>query len=133
MEYKTFLPIDPLPCPRPRIAVINGHGVAYYPTAYKKWVAEFVELFKGKTIEKFDGLLSVDVVFECRKARTSKLLAPVGDIDNYVKSLLDGLTKVGVWNDDKQVVQLRAMKRFAVTDPVICTVGINLHIKRAFQ
>jgi Holliday junction resolvase RusA-like endonuclease len=33
-----------------------------------------------------------------------------GDLDNYVKSLLDGLNGVA-YEDDKQVVNLKAFKR----------------------
>jgi Holliday junction resolvase RusA-like endonuclease len=129
VNFKSFLPIDPLPCPRPRVAVIRGHGVAYYPTAYKKWVAEFVKLFENQPPKKFTGPVRVHMSFECRKARTSKLLIPGGDVDNYAKSVLDGLTKVGMWDDDKQVTHLVAIKRFAVPDPVVSTVGIHLTIE----
>lgn len=134
MEYRTFLPIDPLPCPRPRIRVVklkNGKSFAnaYYPAEYQKWVAEFVELFKDKHIVPFDGPVRVRLCFDCRKARTSKLLIPGGDVDNYAKSVLDGLTKVGMWDDDKQVSGLLVIKRWAVPDKVVNTVGIHLRIK----
>jgi Holliday junction resolvase RusA-like endonuclease len=33
-----------------------------------------------------------------------------GDVDNYVKSLLDGLNGVA-YDDDKQIVNLKAFKR----------------------
>lgn len=125
MKFTAFLPIDPLPCPRPRVAVIRGHGVAYYPTAYKKWVAEFVELFADKQYPQFDGPVRVRMILDCRKAKTSKLLTPSGDVDNYAKSVLDGLTKVGMWFDDKQVERLTVTKRFA--QPA-SPVGIHLDI-----
>lgn len=111
--YATFLPIDPLPCPRPRVAVIRGHGVAYYPASYKKWVTKFVELFASSDIPFFEGPVHVDLLFLITKARTSKLQFPGGDVDNYAKSVLDGLTKIQVWKDDKQVVSLHVTKRFA--------------------
>lgn len=127
-EFKSFLPIDPLPCPRPRVAVIRGHGVAYYPAAYKNWVKEFVELFTDKSIEKFSGPVVVNLGFWCRKARTSKLVIPGGDIDNYTKSVLDGLTKIGMWDDDKQVVQLTAVKAWAIPDAAVDNVGIHVQV-----
>jgi Holliday junction resolvase RusA-like endonuclease len=111
--FSAFLAIDPLPCPRPRIAVIRGHGVAYFPKSYKDWREEFVGLFVDKTFTPFEGPVRVRVSFGIKKARTSKLVFPVGDIDNYAKSVLDGLTQVGMWKDDKQVVSLLATKRFA--------------------
>lgn len=125
MIFQTFIPIDPLPCPRPRVAVIRGHGVAYYPAAYKKWVAQFVELFQRKRFAKFDGPVRVTMLLDCRKAKTSKLLTPSGDVDNYAKSVLDGLTKVGMWFDDKQVERLVVTKRFAPPD---APVGIHLKV-----
>lgn len=37
---------------------------------------------------------------------------PSGDVDNYAKAALDGMNGV-VWEDDRQVVQLGATKRWA--------------------
>lgn len=36
----------------------------------------------------------------------------VGDLDKFVRALLDALTDAGVWGDDSQVVQLTAEKRY---------------------
>lgn len=33
-----------------------------------------------------------------------------GDIDNYLKTTMDGMTKGGAWGDDKQVVSIHAQK-----------------------
>lgn len=105
--------------------MINGHGVAYYPASYKNWVAEFVELFASRTIPYFEGPVHADLLFLCTRARTSKLQYPGGDADNYAKSVLDGLTKIQVWKDDKQVIDLHAAKRFT---PPGQTSGINIQI-----
>jgi Holliday junction resolvase RusA-like endonuclease len=125
--FKTFLPIDPIPCPRPRIAVIRGHGVAYFPKSYKDWKEEFAGLFVDKPFTSFSGPVQVRMCFDIQKPRTSKLVLPKGDIDNYAKSVLDGLTTVGMWDDDKQVAVLLAIKRF-VHDPVVNASGVHLQI-----
>lgn len=36
----------------------------------------------------------------------------IGDIDKLTRAILDALTDAGVWNDDSQVVYLRAQKVF---------------------
>lgn len=93
--------------------MIRGHGIAYYPAAYKKWVAEFTAFFNGYDREKFTGPLRVTLDVAVTKPRTSKLSMPSPDVDNYAKSVLDGLTKVGVWEDDKQVQHLTVTKAWA--------------------
>lgn len=123
---KEFVPIEPIPCPRPRVAVIRGHGVAYYPAAYKKWVEQFVQWFDGLDYTQFEGPVRVVLQIDCRKPRTSKLRMPAPDVDNYAKAVLDGLTKVGVWADDKQVKHLTVSKRWAPDDEFV---GINIHIE----
>jgi Holliday junction resolvase RusA-like endonuclease len=129
MQFQTFIPIDPLPCPRPRVRVIKGKngksfGHAYYEAAYKNWTEEFLKILGTKQFTKFAGPLRVRLVLDCRKARTSKLLFPGGDVDNYAKSVLDGLTHGGIWDDDKQVVHLIVTKRWAKADKV----GIYIYI-----
>lgn len=42
-----------------------------------------------------------------------------GDIDNYVKSILDGCNKIA-WKDDRQVVELHAYKRQGNHDTQEC-------------
>lgn len=87
---------------------------AYYPASYKKWRAEFLEKLpeEGGTTG-FTVPVHVFVTFVCTKPRTTKLLTPKGDIDNYIKSVLDALTDAAVWDDDKLVETIHATKRFA--------------------
>ena len=114
MITQFYLEIEPLPCPRPRIAMIAGHGVAYYPKAYKEWAAEATKqaakAWRDQEAGTLGGLVSLRLSFFCSRPKTTKLQAPKGDIDNYVKSVMDALTKAGVWLDDKQVVELVARK-----------------------
>ena len=42
----------------------------------------------------------------------SGVTTPSGDLDNYAKSILDGMNGV-VWGDDRQVVMLAAQKGWA--------------------
>jgi len=38
------------------------------------------------------------------------------DIDNLIKTVLDGLNRSGIWKDDNQVVSIRANKYYCATD-----------------
>lgn len=63
----------------------------------------------------FDGPITVNVTFNKSHIDVSISDADEtstlrGDIDNYVKSILDGLNGIA-YNDDGQVVNLKAFKR----------------------
>jgi len=116
-ELNVAIPKEPMPCPRPRVRVLRAKNSsksfasAYYPKAYVKWKEKFAELF-GKASAHFSRPVEVHIVFVCTKPKTTKLLTPKGDIDNYLKSALDALTDAGVWDDDKIVSDAHASKRF---------------------
>ena len=60
----------------------------------------------------WQGNLSVTLDLVADKPKTTKRDNPRGDIDNYIKAVLDALTKKGYWNDDDQIVHLYAHKRW---------------------
>lgn len=65
--------------------------------------------------ELVSGPLFVRLTSVVQKAKTSKLLWPRGDVDNYAKAPLDAITKAQVlWHDDDQVLELVTSKRFAL-------------------
>lgn len=110
-----------MPSPRPRFRVIGKFASAYMPKKYKDHTEELVEQLQRLNAgdELFEGPLSVDLCIFVTKARTSRLLFPKPDIDNYEKTILDAITKAGnVWHDDHQVVQLNSIKLFAAEDNI---------------
>ena len=122
---KLRIEIEPIPCPRPRVRAIklrtSGKTIAsaYYPAAYAQWKAKFAELVDGPD-EPLDGPLSLTIRNFVKKPRTSKLDHPVGDVDNYAKSVMDALTQLGFWHDDKQVISLLVTKEFTSDEALVC-------------
>jgi Holliday junction resolvase RusA-like endonuclease len=111
-----FILIEPLPCPRPRITARGKFAHAYYPASYKAWRQAFASAIPlSPGFVPHADPVSVMVTFVCPRPKTTKLQTPKGDIDNYLKSLFDSLTDLGVWDDDKLVETVHASKRFALT------------------
>jgi len=107
--------MNPKPCPRPRVAMRGKYPTAYYPKPYTDWKAEF----NSKLLEKvpdndepvFTGPVYCKIINVMVKPRTGKLDVPPYDVDNYAKSVMDGITNhKGVWKDDDQVAELDVAK-----------------------
>ena len=113
-----FVAGNPVPQPRPRVAVRGRHAMAYVPRdhAVHQWRRRVREEAKRQVTENpavvrcesFEVFVSVLV----RRPRTTKLRRPKPDVDNYAKAILDAMTGV-VWEDDSQVVQLGVRKAWA--------------------
>lgn len=99
--------LNPVPASRPRVT----RWGTYYSKTYKTWMQE-----ADKAIPQADHMITghvrVRVRFYIEKPRTSKLSRPRGDIDNYLKAILDAITKKGYWQDDDEIVSLTADKAF---------------------
>jgi len=89
-------------------------GVAYYTGKYKTFSADAPKLIptashffeKGSPVE-------VEIAFFMQSPKKPANSYPVGDIDNYIKSILDAITKNGTyWHDDAQVIKLTATKQY---------------------
>lgn len=101
---------EPVPASRPRVAKFG----TYYAKPYRDFMAMAQDrLPKG---DKHSGLVALVVSCVCTKPKTGKLLAPRGDIDNYIKGVMDVLTKKEYWEDDSQVYFIIAEKRYAQKD-----------------
>lgn len=97
------------PKQRPRFS--RGH--TYTPSATAEYELEIATLYAFKIGIMFEGPVKVSMRFMVKKGKTVKRDKPTvkPDIDNLIKSVLDGLNKVA-WKDDAQVVELTARKEY---------------------
>lgn len=109
----------PIAQPRHRVSCHGGFAKVYLPKdhavhGWKDLIAEAA----AEHIDKFgpmEGPLSVhlDFLFAAPSRRaegTWRVKRP--DLDNLSKAVMDALTDAGAWQDDSQVAELRACKRF---------------------
>jgi Holliday junction resolvase RusA-like endonuclease len=108
---KIVIPGDPVPAARPKVY----RSGTTYPKRYQMYRVAGHSWAEKQPWVICLGPLRVTTSFVTRKPRTSKLTHPIGDVDNYAKAVLDILNK-RAWNDDVQIIDLKATKRFARPD-----------------
>lgn len=92
---------QPRPKTRPRVTQ-NGTYTTAELRAWEKTLQTSALLrMRALGAKPYEGAVEVEVIFG--------LLANRGDLDNYVKAVLDALNKV-VFNDDRQVARISAVK-----------------------
>jgi len=89
-------------------------GVAYYAGKYKDFLVEAPKAIPESPLYFDKGTpIDVKVVFVCKSPAKPANPYPVGDIDNYLKGILDAVTKNGTyWKDDAQIVKITSSKRY---------------------
>lgn len=129
-EIEMTLPIEPVQQIRPR-ARRMGKGISMYdPKRVKDYKKLLAKLASDKySDEPLEGELIVDLTFaravqkSVTKSERLKRLSNVHrshmkpDVDNYIKSTLDGLNGV-LWDDDAQIVDLNAHKVYDLVSHV---------------
>jgi Holliday junction resolvase RusA-like endonuclease len=102
------IPVKPVPASRPRVP---RYGKPYFAKTYRKWRDD-----AAKVVPTSQRLIAhpvrVDVVFAVPRAKTSKLIVPWGDGDNFEKALYDMLVRKGYLEDDKWITTGQWKKRF---------------------
>lgn len=131
-SYTFFAQGDPKGQPRPRAFSRGGHARVFDPGTAEGWKGQ-IALAAKPHIEsqgQFVGPVDVRLGFYMPRPkghyrimggnRSNELstTAPIfhakkPDCDNLAKAVLDALTTLGAWQDDKQVVKLVVMKRYA--------------------
>lgn len=107
-SLSVFLPLQPVPASRPRV----GRWGTYYLPTYKKWIILADKLIEASEITLHGPLFVIARAF-IKPARTTKLIFPKPDVDNYAKAPLDIITKAdGYWDDDHQIQTLLAGKKY---------------------
>ena len=105
--FSLLLNLKPIPASRPRV---TRWGV-YYGKTYTQYRKD-CDLHIPHAEFSMDKPLDVRVCFYLPRPKTSKFDTPMGDIDNYQKSIFDILTDKGYWDDDRQIVSVYAKKYF---------------------
>ena len=89
---------EPVPKERPRLGANNNW---YTPKKTKDY--ETLIAWQAKHLPRYQGPVCLNVTFYCSPNSKS-------DLDNLIKSCLDGLQKGGALVDDLQVVQIIACR-----------------------
>ena len=110
---KFTLLTKPQAASRPRVTRYGAYHTKNY-TEFKNQA--HLELLKLKKLPRESkDLFHVTLDIICKRPRSPSREYPQGDVDNYVKSYLDAITKANIlWEDDVQVVGLVANKRYQV-------------------
>ena len=112
---------DPLPMPRPRVVTQRGQSHGYIPTAAARacWEIRLAAAHALGGRQPFAGPVRLTVTAYVRQPasipkrdRLTALPMKRPDVDNFAKTVLDGLSVL--WRDDAQVTDLNMRKRYAV-------------------
>ena len=112
MIFQLFIPGNPVPKGRPRL---GKHGNVYTPAKTKSYEEYIGWKYKEADGILFDGEIGIRLIF----VRETKHRV---DLDNLIKSILDGLNRVA-WDDDSQIIFLEAALTFNKHRP-----GVNIEI-----
>lgn len=112
-SHSVFIEGKPHPKERARVTARNGKAFAYTPAKTVDAEKKIAEAWDGPV---FHGEVAVHIVVD--REGTAIIVERIdvegksslrGDLDNYVKTILDGLNGVA-WADDSQVVKIVAIK-----------------------
>lgn len=109
---RAFVAAQPVPAPRPRVM---PYGAVFYGKRYDTYTADLQKAFaEQRARAPLEGPLMLAIVVSSARPKSTKLSAPLGDVDNHAKGPMDALTKTArFWLDDKQIETLVVHKRWA--------------------
>lgn len=121
--WETFIPLKPVPCPRPRVTTRG----TFMPGDYKAKKKRFIDFLSGAYRgEMIHDPIGVQMIFHLPKPKSVKRPYPSvrPDTDNYAKTVLDALQQAGIMKDDALVIDMIVSKRYAESERV----GVDLVI-----
>ena len=116
--------MEPKSCPRPRVTK-SGHS--FMPKEYAEWKKRFIEstiIQLSEQLENFQIIecplsLRIKFVFTRPKRLQHREIPSKGllhaskpDLDNCIKSVMDGLCDAKIYSDDNLVYEVRAKKEY---------------------
>lgn len=84
----------------------------FYSKTYKQWLAVATDLLATYAGPPISSPVVADVLLAIPRSKTSALVVPVGDGDNYEKAVFDMIQKKGYLADDKWITTGHWRKRF---------------------
>lgn len=106
---KIRVPVKPVAASRPRVP---RYGKPYFLKTYKKWRDDCERTVPEYRKKPLDMPVMLTVRFAIPRARTSQLVVPAGDGDNFEKGLYDMLVRKKYLLDDKWITSAVWLKRF---------------------
>ncbi len=135
-----FVRGDPKGQPRPKAFSRGGHARVYDPATAEWWKSQIAVASEQHRPEApVSSAITVSLTFYLRRpkahfgtGRNAGKLKPSApavhekkpDIDNLAKAVLDALTELQFWDDDKLVNDLRVRRQWAQTESG-CNVGVT--------
>lgn len=89
----------------------NARGRTYLSKEYKAFLEEVAATWRLNSVKDWETDARYIVTLQLFAATRRKY-----DVDNRIKPTLDALTKAGVWLDDEQVDDVRAVKMYPKDD-----------------
>ena len=111
-EYAFIVEGRPVPKGRPRM---SKSGNVYTPSETVRAERDYIHAV-GEDHPTYEGHVRVEITFT--EENTLVTVKPAddwttslrGDLDNYIKLCLDGCQRAGIFDNDRQVVQIDAIK-----------------------
>ena len=125
MSIDVFVIGKPIAQPRPRATIRGKHAGVYNPKTADAWKALVKEKFYKYKGYAPEGPLTLAVTYYiprpkalCRKKDPTGIIPHTKkpDIDNLTKAVMDAISDIGVWGDDRQVSSLQVEKFYAAID-----------------
>ena len=121
--HKIIINKEPISCPRPRV---TRFGV-YYPKQYQDYKDYLKEYLISLNLEKLeDKALYLKICFNIKipnsfsnkkkKELENQYVIKKPDIDNYLKSVMDGMNSI-IYKDDNQIASINIIKKYVIENP----------------